>query len=102
MIHVIATIEVAENCRDAFLAEVRKIVPLVREEQGCIDYQPACDLATNISAQPAERSNVVVMIERWDDLECLEAHLIAPHMVKYRESVKQFVNNVTLQVLQPV
>ena len=38
MIHVIAEIETTEGKREAFLEEFRKVVPLVLEEAGCIEY----------------------------------------------------------------
>ena len=101
MIHVLASIELADGQRDSFLAEVQKIVPLVRAEEGCLEYGPAVDLETNIDAQPPVREDQVTMIEKWEDLTCLEAHLIAPHMLEYRERVREMVNKVTLQVLQP-
>ena len=41
MIHVIATIEVTAGRRNDLLAECRKIVPLVRQEAGCLEYGPA-------------------------------------------------------------
>lgn len=101
MIHVIATVELADGQRDAFLAEFHKLVPLVRAEKGCIDYGPTLDLTTGIPAQVPLRDNVVTIIERWDSLEALRAHLQAPHMTDYRGRVKDMVRGVKLQVLQP-
>ncbi len=76
MIHVIATIEIAQNKREDFLAQFHLIVPLVLEEEGCVAYGPTVDMETNIAAQPDSRDNVVVVIEKWEDLACLERHLI--------------------------
>jgi len=101
MIYVVATIELAPGKRDAFLEEFRKLVPLVREEQGCIEYGPTIDFETNISAQGEVRPNVVTVMEKWDSIDALEAHLIAPHMVEYRGRVKEIVQGTQLQVLQP-
>jgi quinol monooxygenase YgiN len=102
MIHVIATIDIADGKRDAFLAEFRKLVPLVRAEKGCIDYGPAVDVATGIPAQIPQRDNVVTVVERWESLDALRAHLQAPHMLEYRARVKDLVRGVKIQVLQPV
>lgn len=102
MIHVIATIEIAEGRRDAFLEEFRRIVPLVHGEEGCIDYGPTVDVETNLDAQPPPRDNVVTIVERWESLECLESHLVAPHMLEYRSRVKEMVESAVLQVLQNV
>ena len=101
MIHVIATIELAEGKRDAFLAEFRQLVPLVRAEAGCLAYGPAVDVETGLSAQPPMRPNAVTIVEQWDSLDALRAHLQAPHMAAYRPKVKDFVVKTTLQVLQP-
>src|ERR1700722_6384345 len=101
MIHVIATIEIAEGRRDAFLAEFHKVVPPVLAEKGCIDYGPTIDVATGIAVQVPLRDSVVTIVERWDSLESLRAHLQAPHMADYRTRVKDLIRGVKLQVLQP-
>jgi quinol monooxygenase YgiN len=101
MLHVLATIHLHPGQREAFLAEFRKIVPLVRAERGCLDYGPAIDLPTDIAAQGPCRADTVVIVERWQDLACLQAHLGAPHMVAYRPLVKPLIARADLQVLEP-
>ena len=100
MIHVIATIEVHEGKREAFLAEFRKLVPLVRAEVGCVDYGPTIDLPSGIAVQIPPRPNVATIVEKWESLDALRAHLAAPHMADYRVRVKDLVAGVQLQVLQ--
>lgn len=101
MIYVVATIELAEGKRDDFLKRVRQLVPEVRGEQGCLEYGPAIDTSTGIKAQIPLQENVVVMVEKWQDVKSLEAHLTAPHMLKYREDVKGMVVKTQLRVLRP-
>src|SRR5947209_596636 len=101
MIHVIATIEVAEGKREAFLEEFRELVPLVRAEAGCLDYGPTVDADSGLSAQGPARAGVAVIAEKWEGLGALKAHLQAPHMADYRTHVKDFVREVGLQVLRP-
>lgn len=101
MIHVIATIELHDGRRDAFLEEFRTNVPAVRAEAGCLEYGPAVDVATGIAAQLPPRENVVVVVEKWESLDALRAHLQAPHMVAFRGRVKEMVVGTRLQVLQP-
>ena len=36
----------------------------------------------------AIRDNVVTIVEKWEDIEALEAHLIAPHMIAYRKEIQ--------------
>ena len=101
MIHVIATIELHPGRREAFLAEFRKLVPLVLAEEGCVAYGPTVDVASGISAQPPVRPDVVTVVETWESLDHLRAHLAAPHMLEYRTRVKEMVVKTTLSVLEP-
>ena len=101
MIHVIATIEVHDGKRDAFLTELHGNVGNVLAEDGCLAYGPAVDAATDIGAQIPFRDNAVTVVEQWESLDALHAHLAAPHMATYREAVKDIVKGVSLQILEP-
>ncbi|MCA9214051.1 MAG: antibiotic biosynthesis monooxygenase [Planctomycetales bacterium] len=101
MINVIATIKLNEGCREAFLTEFRKLVPVVLEEDGCIEYGPTIDVDTTIAAQGPAREDVVTVIEKWDNIEALESHLVAPHMLEYRATVKDLVAGAELQITEP-
>jgi quinol monooxygenase YgiN len=101
MIYVIATVEVKPGKRDAFLAEFHKNIPNVRAEKGCLEYGPTVDVKTEIKAQIPLRDGVVTIVEKWESLQALQTHLVAPHMTAYRERVKDIVAGVTLQVLEP-
>lgn len=100
MIYVIATIEIAEGKRDEFVDAFRANVPNVLAEEGCIEYEPTIDLSTDIAAQPAARDNVVTVVEKWESLDALHAHLVAPHMLTYREGVKEIVKGASIQILE--
>jgi len=47
------------------------------------------------------RDDVVTVVENLESLPALEAHLVAPHMLEYRARVKELVERVSIQVLQP-
>ena len=51
--------------------------------------------------QGPARDDIVVVVEKWESVAALEAHLIAPHMMEYRPKVKDFVKKVYLQILTP-
>ena len=99
MIHVIANIELHPGTRELFLHEFTQLVPLVRAEDGCIEYGGAIDFASGLLAQIPVRPDVVTVVEKWSSLKALAAHLAASHMKPYRERVKTFVLRTTLQVL---
>lgn len=101
MICVIATIQVAEGRRDDFLEEFRKIVPLVREETGCIEYAPMVDIPTEINAQAEPAESAVFVVEKWESVDALEAHLVASHMLDYRKRVKELVKGSAIRILEP-
>ena len=102
MIHVIATIELNPGCREDFIRILNENVPRVKAEEGCLAYAPTVDLEPDLPIPVPVRENVVTIVETWDTLEALHAHLKAPHMTAYREAVKELVSNLSLQVLQPV
>lgn len=102
MIHVIATIVIAEGKRTQYLAELNKIIPLVRAEQGCIEYGPAVDVPTGMPIQEPINENAITIIERWSDGEKLKIHLEAPHMQSYREATGGYAKLLGLRVLAPL
>lgn len=101
MISVIATIQTVEGGRDDFLAEFRQLVPKVLAEEGCIEYGPWADVPTSIPGQSAARENVMTVVEKWESVEALEAHLMAPHMLEFRKTIEQLWVSITLQILEP-
>lgn len=101
MIHVIASISTAPGRRDDVLQLFRSLVPQVHAEAGCVEYGTAVDLENAIDGQPAIRPDMVTVFEKWQDPAALRAHLAAPHMKQFRESVKDLVVGVEIRVLNP-
>lgn len=101
MIHVIATIRIASGRRADFLAAFRDLVPAVQAETGCIEYAPATDIDSGLSAQPAVRNDVVTVVEKWQNLESLKRHLAAPHVLQFLEKAKDFLADLEIHVLAP-
>ena len=101
MIHVIAIITVKPGTREQLLAAMRANVPLVRAEQGCIEYGPAVDADTGLPIQAPLGADTVVVIEKWDDVAALRAHGAAPHMAAYAAKVKDIIVSRKIHVLSP-
>jgi quinol monooxygenase YgiN len=98
MIQVIASIRVKAGQRARFIEIFKANVPLVRGEDGCIEYFPAVDADTGMSVQQRDE-NVVTIIEKWRDLAALDAHRQAPHMRAYKERTKDLVESSSLKIL---
>lgn len=99
MITVIATVTCKAGHREDFLREFRALVPEVLREDGCIEYGPTIDAATDLGKQNVDEHRVTIC-EKWESLDALKAHLSAPHMEAYRPKVQDFVENSELRVLE--
>jgi len=99
MIYVVASIYVKPGGLSGFMGILKSNVPAVRAEKGCIEYRPTVDIDAGLPPQRLEPDTVVV-IERWESADALRAHLSSPHMLAYREKVKDLVSNVSIKVLQ--
>ncbi len=99
MINVLASIHVKEDRVPEFLKLFKANIPNVLQEDGCIEYAPAVDIDADLPPQVLD-ANVVTIIEKWESLDALRAHLKAPHMLAYKEAVKDLVETVSLKVLE--
>jgi quinol monooxygenase YgiN len=99
MINVIASIQIKEGHLSEFIEIFKSNIPNVIEEKGCIEYVPTIDVPTGLPPQELN-SNVVTIIEKWDNLEDLQAHITAPHMLAYKEKVKDLVETMSIKILQ--
>ncbi|MBT3176667.1 MAG: antibiotic biosynthesis monooxygenase [Desulfobacula sp.] len=99
MINVIASIQIKEGKLSEFIKIFKSNIPKVLEEKGCIEYVPTIDVPTGLPPQELNK-NVVTIIEKWDGLEDLKAHLSAPHMLEYREQTKDLVEKMSVKVLK--
>ena len=99
MINVIASIQIKEGQLSDFIEIFKSNIPKVLAEKGCIEYVPTIDLPTGLPPQELN-PNVVTIIEKWDSLADLMAHLTAPHMLAYKEKVKDLVETMSLKILK--
>ncbi len=98
MICVIATIKAKAGRKNELLACIKNNLANVHAETGCLEYQPMVDTESSLGAQELDE-NVVTMVEKWETIANLNAHAVAPHMLDYRDKVKDIVESVSLKVL---
>lgn len=101
MICVIATIQVAAGRREELLALFRPLMPKVRAEQGCMEYATMVDTRSGLAAQDPLRDNTVVIVEKWESVAALNAHLKTLHMAEYFKKAEELQLTMSLQVLEP-
>ena len=100
MIHVLASLQIKEGHLAEFIAIFKANVPNVLQEKGCVEYVPTIDVPTDLPPQ-AINANIVTIVEKWECLEDLLAHLQAPHMLTYGEQVKDMLVGKSLKILKP-
>ena len=98
MISVLASIKIKPGSREEFLQHFNDNVPAVLNEDGCVEYFPAIDIDSGLGIQAFD-PNEVTVIEKWESLDALHAHLQAPHMAEYKEKVDDIVVSLSLKVL---
>ena len=100
MLVVIADIQIRsgaqhrENVLNAFI----KITPAVLQEDGCYDYELLVDHESDADYQ-TKVPDAITMLEHWESIEHLNAHLQTPHMQAYQQQVKDDVLNVKIRIM---
>jgi quinol monooxygenase YgiN len=82
-----------------FIEIFKSNIPNVLEEKGCVEYVPTIDVPTGLPPQELG-ANVVTIIEKWDRLENLMAHLSTPNMLSYRKATEHLVDKMSVKVLE--
>ncbi|HSA70647.1 MAG TPA: putative quinol monooxygenase [Burkholderiales bacterium] len=101
MIHVIAVVTVKPGKREEVLRHWRQIVPAVRAEQGCIEYGAAIDADPALPVQTKYGPDAFVVVEKWESMDALSAHAVAPHMKAYGAKTKDLLASRVIHILSP-
>lgn len=77
MLMIVGTIDIEPGDRDEFIRLSAEAVRLSRAEQGCHAYVYALD--------PDDQGRLH-LVERWEDMDCLQAHARSAHFAAFREA----------------
>jgi quinol monooxygenase YgiN len=99
MIHVVAVITAQPGKLDDLLAAFRENAPVVREEEGCIQYIGAVDAEGFGRFQAPVGPDTFVVLEKWASTDALKAHGAAPHMVAYAAKTKDLTAARAIHIL---
>ncbi len=98
MVHVLAIITAHPGKRAELLKHFQAVIPVVLAERGCIEYGVVVDVP---NADPAFGPDTYVVVEKWESLETLKAHSVAPHMKAFGEAAGGLIAKRAVHVLQP-
>ena len=101
VVHVVAIITAKPGKREKVLQAFHANIPNVRAEEGCIEYGPTVDTIGVGAIQTEIGPDAFVVIEKWESLDHLKAHALAPHMKKYAAQVQGLLADRVIHVLSP-
>ena len=84
---IVANIKVAPGKLDLVKAELEKLIPITRAENGCLQY----DLH-----QDNENPEHFLFYENWESRELWQTHMSAPHLAAYMETTEGAVAEFTI------
>ena len=85
-----------------YVAKTLAVVPAVRAENGCQLYTLLGDAKTDWDKPMRFGERTMWMLEKWDSIEALKAHLQTPHMKAFGPTVRDMRTGGTFHVLQEV
>lgn len=84
-----------ENVINAF----KKITPTVLLEDGCYGYELLLDHQADVDFQ-TKVPDSIIMLEHWQSIDHLNAHLQTAHMQAYQQQVKDDVLSVKIRIME--
>lgn len=99
MIHIIASLTIKDGKISKMKQIYKSFVPKVEAEEGCIMYCPTVDFETDIPTQEKNK-NIIIVIEKWENIEAFKAHLSVPHLAEFRKDAKGLIEGVSIKVQQ--
>lgn len=86
----------------SYIAKTHAVFPSVRAEKGCRLYSLFKDADTDWDRPQRFGERTFWMIEKWDSIDALKAHIQAPHMKAFGPSVAPLRQSSTFHVLEEV
>ena len=85
-----------------YIAQTKTILDTVRREDGCIEYRLLGDCETDWEKPQRFGERTLWMLEKWESIEALKAHLATPHMKAFGPKVRPMRSASTFHVLEDV
>ncbi|MEM7057696.1 MAG: putative quinol monooxygenase [Pseudomonadota bacterium] len=74
-------------------AELEKLIPITRAEEGCLQYDLHLDI---------ENAGFFIFYENWESRELWQTHMNAPHLAAYMAATEGAVADFTLNEMSKI
>ena len=98
MIEVITEYSCLPGQRQRVLDAALALQAAVRDEVGCLGYSPLVDTPASMPDQLLDPDGVV-LVEQWQSLKHLHAHLSSPHQMDFERHTAEAVREMRQRVL---
>ena len=102
MIHILVTMVVKEGRMKEFLSIGEKLRSQVLKEKGCLAYDYTREIASPLGIQEPVDPDRITLVERWESVEALKAHMDAPHMKELGPKMGDLRSSVVARVVEPI
>jgi quinol monooxygenase YgiN len=102
MLHILVTMMVKEGRMEDFLAVCAELQPSVLKEPGCRAYDYTREIPSPLGTQEPIDPNRITLLERWESLDALKAHMETPHMKQAGLKMKDLRTSVTVRVVESI
>ncbi|MDR2211725.1 MAG: antibiotic biosynthesis monooxygenase [Spirochaetaceae bacterium] len=100
MVHLVVTFGIKEGKMDEYLAELKKLRPLVLAEKGCVEYTFAREYKSSLAIQEPVDPNRLTLIEKWETPEALAIHGASSHMKEFEPRLKPLQTGVSARIME--
>ncbi len=98
MIEVITEFSCLPGQRQRVFDAALALQPAIETEVGCLAYRPLLDAPASLPEQVQDPEGVV-LIEQWQSLKHLHAHLASAHQLDFENQTAEAVRQIRQRVL---